>query len=132
MTYPQYVPTSRTYSPGNWPVKATTMMDGFETRVLLGTKRFGAVLNLTYENIPDDEANEFLDHYNDMKGTFLTFVLGSGGAAGKQVKSGMSTALAENIPGEVGSEWRYAEQPGITSVYPGVSSVSVKLLQVLI
>ena len=126
MTYPQYVPTSRTYSPGNWPVKATTMMDGFETRVLLGTKRFGAVLNLTYENIPDDEANEFLDHYNDMKGTYLTFVLDTGGARG-----GMDTALADNIPGQVGSEWRYAEQPGITSVYPGVSSVAVKLLQVL-
>ena len=132
MAYPQYVPTNRTYLPGNFPVKATRMMDGFETRILYGSKRSGAAFNLQYVNVPDTVAVEFLDHYNDMKGTYLTFALGEGGPDQKKAKSGMDTALALNIPGQDGSLWRYAEQPDITSVYPGVSSVSVKLLQVLV
>lgn len=130
MDFPSLVPSSRQYKPGDYPVKSNMMMDGFETRILFGNKRFGATLTLQYQNIPDSAANEFLNHYNDRKGTYMGFILAEGGPSENKPKGGMDAELAINMPGQDGSLWRYAEQPGLTSVYPGVSSVSVKLVQV--
>lgn len=126
MTYPTTTPTSRSFSYGNYPVKTSQMMDGFETRILLGSKRTGVEMNLQYNNIADDLAKNFLDHFESQKGTYLTFDLPAG------TTTGMSPSLAGVIPGVSDTQWRWAEPPAVTSVYPGVSSVSVKLVAVLV
>jgi len=109
-------------------------MDGFETRILYGSKRVGAKMQLTYQNISDTDVVGFWDHYEEMKGTFQTFDIGlvDGGA-----KAGMTKELRTVIPFGSGSDttgygyWRYAGPPSVTSVYPGVSTVSVQLLAVI-
>ena len=126
MTYPTTTPTSRSFSYGNYPVKTSRMMDGFETRILLGSKRTGVSMQLQYNNIADDLAKNFLDHFESQKGTYLTFDLPAGAT------TGMSSSLAGVIPGVSDTQWRWAEPPAVTSVYPGVSSVSVKLVAVLV
>ena len=134
MAFPDLVPSSRQFTPGNYPVKANQMMDGFETRILYGSKRVGATLSLSYSNIEDTDVVKFWDHYDEVKGTFETFVIGGADGA---AKAGMTKDLATVVPFGTSKDpegygsWRYAESPAVTSVYPGVSNVSVKLLAVL-
>jgi len=126
MAFPALAPSSRSVNYGDYPVKSTRMMDGFETRILYGSKRTGVEMQLTYSNIADDTVKDFLDDYDTRRGTFETFSLPAG------TLKGMSTDLAGEIPGVTGTKWRYAESPAVTSVYLGVSNVSVKLLAVLV
>ena len=126
MAFPALAPTSRSVKYGDYPVKANRMMDGFETRILYGSKRTGVEMQLAYNNIADATVKDFLNDYETRRGTFDTFSLPAG------TVKGMSTDLSGEIPGVKDTKWRYAESPAVTSVYPGVSNVSVKLLAVLV
>ena len=81
-------------------------------------------LQLVYNNITDAEAKSFLDHYEEMNGTFKRFPTADTITG---AKDGMSSDLAGVIGGS-GSNWRYAEAPQLASVYPGVSTVTVNLI----
>ena len=126
MAFPSLAPSSRSINYGDYPVKSSRMMDGFETRILYGSKRTGVQMQLAYNNIADGTVKDFLDDYDTRRGTFETFDLPAG------TVKGMSTDLSGEIPGVSDTKWRYAESPAVTSVYPGVSNVSVKLLAVLV
>lgn len=127
MDYPHdIVPSSRAYDPGSWPVKTYQAMDGAEVRLLYGSKRTGMKLRLSYENVSDQAAERFLQHYSDRKGTFLTFQL----PAGAKAKAGWAGSDASLDVGATGNAWRYAEAPTVTNVRPGRSSVTVNLIGV--
>lgn len=122
MAYPNLVPTSRSFSPGDFANKKFSAQDGAEFRILYGDKRVGMTLQLTYANITDQEAELFLDHYHEMKGTYTTFIFTDsntkGGWGGNVDAIGVSSW---------GSQWRYDSPPQVQSVYPGVSTVTVNL-----
>ena len=120
-TFPAFTPSSRAFDSGDFPVKAFQSQDGAEFRILYGDKRVGMTLKLTYSNIPDNDASEFVDHYHDMQGTYQQFSIGEG------TKKGW-TGGAEYIDAvSWGSLWRYENAPQLESIYPGVSSVTVTL-----
>jgi len=121
------VPSSRQFNPGDWPVKSFKALDGAEVRILYGSKRTGMTLQLSYDNIRDQDAERFLDHYNDRKGTFLTFHFPTMQPAAKKGWVGNVDALGA---GAWGNAWRYAEAPAVTNVRPGRSSVTVNLIGV--
>jgi len=124
MAYPTYKPTSRNFSAGNYSYKTFKSQSGKETRILYGDKRTGMTLDLSYENIADTVADDFITHYDEVKGGFSTFTLPN------EVRTGWSgTAGAIDVP--TGNNWRYESPPSITSVRPGISSVTVKLVGVL-
>ena len=77
MAFPSIVPSTRNFSPGDFPVKTFKSQSGAETRILYGSKRTGMKLALSYRNITDANAELFLDHYHEMKGTYTTFGVGS-------------------------------------------------------
>lgn len=81
-------------------------------------------LDLAYDNITDTQAELFATHYDETKGTFLTFTLPS------QAKAGWA-ASAATIDVVAGAAWRYDGPPSIASVRPGISTVQVKLKGVL-
>ena len=56
MSYPQYKPSGRNYTPGDWAQKKYKAMDGSETRIRYGNKRTDAQLSLQYQNIEDGAA----------------------------------------------------------------------------
>lgn len=132
--FPSLVPTGRAFTPGDYPVKRVGMLDGFETRLIYGNKQFAAELTLTYQNVSDEDALKFWDHFHQVKGTFGRFTLGGVGVG---AKAGIADDLATVLPfGDTADKngygyWTYAEKPVITSVYPGVSNVSVKLVGVI-
>ena len=84
-------------------------------------------LSLSYKNISDANAELFLDDYEDMKGTYTTFGVGSQTGA-KLGWAGNADALGAET---WGNNYRYAGPPRVTQVKKGVSNVQVKLVGVL-
>jgi hypothetical protein len=123
MPFPALAPTSREFSPGDYPVKAYNAQSGAEVRILYGDTRTKMELSLGYDNISDASARQFLDHYDEVKGSFSTFVIDASARSGWG-----STAAAIDASGP--NRWRYAESPQVTAVRPGRSSVRVNLVGV--
>lgn len=134
-TFPSIVPTSRNYQPGDWPIKRFTSQNGSEVRILRGNSRLNSQLDLTYDNISDTYADQFLAHYREVQGTFRTWSLPAAGAGktftdalegwgGSSIDDGATTA-------PYGMAWRYAEPPQVTQVKKGISNVRIRLIGVL-
>jgi hypothetical protein len=124
MTFPALVPTSRNFTPGDYPIRQYRAQSGAEVRILYGDSRTGMTLELSYDNIADAQAELFLDHYNAVKGTYGTFAISSNAKGGW---SGGSSAL--DVSGV--NQWRYSASPDVVAVRPGRSSVRVSLIGVL-
>ena len=124
MAYPTLIPTSRNYSSGDYPVKTFKSQSGAESRILYGNRRTGMTLELQYDNITDPNAEAFLDHYDETKGSYTTFVLPTSALSGW---SGNTDA----IDAATANSWRYDGPPQITNVRPGISSVHITLVGVL-
>jgi hypothetical protein len=128
MPYPAIRPTGRSFDPGNWPVRTYNSQSGAEVRLLYGSKRYNLKLSLTYTNISDAEAAQFLAHYEETRGTFSTFAFDP--AARVALFSGWQGGLGALSP-PLGVDWRYAEPPRIDSVRPGISTATVSLVGVI-
>ena len=120
MAFPELAPTARNFDPGDWPSKRFSSQSGAEIRILYGSQRVNAKLELNYDNITDTEAEGFLTDYDDQLGTLRTFTLPAG------VTTGTSVSMA--APPQ--TKWRYNSAPAVTSVRPGISSVKVSLVAV--
>ena len=128
MPFPALVPSARSFDPGNWPVKTYRAQNGAEVRLLYGNTRTGMTLQLEYSNIPDTDAQQFLQHYIEVKGTYTTFAFG--GAIWNRVLAGWKGAPSPLLP-PAGTDWRYDGPPSLSAVRPGVSTVSVTLRGVI-
>lgn len=124
MTFPTLAPTSREFSPGDWPIKSYNAQSGAEVRILYGNQRINAKLSLGYENIADANAQLFLDDYNDQFGTLRTFALP------QEVRTGW-TGAGTALDAPALSKWRYEGEPQVRAVRPGLSSVTVNLVAVV-
>jgi len=91
---------------------------------MYGDKRTGMKLQLEYQNILDSDADDFIAHYDEVKGGFSSFSLPPA------VRDGWSgTGAAIDAPS--GNAWRYESAPQIDQVRAGISSVKVNLIGVL-
>lgn len=128
MAFPTAIqPTSRSYSPGNYPVKTYNSNNGSEVRILYGSKPTNMTLELSYDNITDAEADQFLTHYYEVQGTYQTFEIPSTAST----FSGWSGGADSLNRASSGAVWRYSEAPQQQSVRPGISRVNVRLIGVL-
>lgn len=125
MPYPTIRPTGRSFSPGDYPIKTFRAQSGAEVRILYGSKRTGMSIELTYENIADSLADDFVAHYDEVKGQFSAFALPS------ELRAGWGGDQSALDAAGTGVAWRYAEAPSISSVRPGISSVQIRLVGVL-
>ena len=130
-SFPNFVPSSRKFEMGDYPVKAYRSLSGAIVRRVFGNKQFGYTLDLEFKNIGDtDELKQhsgnvvdIINHYNDTNGTVKSFQLND------RTFDGMSAELeARTQKPHDKIKWRYAEPPKIASVHPGISTVSVKLV----
>ena len=129
MDFPNIVPSSRTYDDGDWPVKTYVSLDGHGTRILYGDKQTAMTLKLEYSNLSDDQSRLFLEHFRQQKGTFLWFQFPTSNWGPQRGWGGESSDFEVS---DRGNKWKYESAPSIKSVYPGVSSVSISLVAVLI
>ena len=127
MAFPSLVPSSRTFESGDYPIKTFKAQNGKEHRILYGSNRTNMKLSLSYANIPDVDAELFLDHFDEMRGTFETFFIG-GLDASRGGWKGDKDALGA---GSHGNSYRYENPPQVRQVAPGFSTVTVNLIGVL-
>jgi hypothetical protein len=128
MPYPALRPTSRSFDPGNWPIRTYNAQSGVEIRLLYGSKRYNLRLELTYANIPDSSATQFLAHFDETTGTFSTFELGA--SALTAIYDGWRASTSALSP-PAGVNWRYESAPRVENVRPGISTVTVSLIGVI-
>ena len=131
------VPTARSFESGDFPVKVYKAQNGAEHRILYGSNRTNMKLSLTYANIKDADAEQFLDHYDTVQGTFQTFTLGKiddptsvfhDDSPPRSGWDGNRDALGANT---TGNSYRYEGPPQLTQVRRGISTVTVNLIGVL-
>ena len=128
MPYPTLRPASRFYNPGNYAVKTYNAQSGVEVRLLYGSKRYNVQLQLTYNNISDDIAEEFLQHFDETFGTYKTFQFST--EARVALMAGWKGGAGALKPPQ-GVDWRYAQAPQLVNVRPGISTVNVSLIGVI-
>ena len=121
--FPSLTPTGRKYTPGQLPETVFRSQNGATTLVQFGGAFVNAQLQLTFQNISDEDARQILVHYFSVVGDdYVTFDADHG-------LGGMTNNLIGRV--ETGNNtlrYRYDGPPELTSVYPGVSSVNCSFI----
>jgi hypothetical protein len=116
------VPSTRRYGFGLFPVTTETGFGGGSVRFLHGDTRYGVNLELVYETIDQDQAQEIRNHYRGQHGGARSFLLPN------VIWAGHSDP-ANIVP--LGTAWVYAAEPAETHRSGLLFDVTVRLLQVI-
>ncbi len=98
MAFPDLAPTSRSFESGDYPVKTFKAQNGAEHRILYGSNRTNMKLSLSYANVADTQADDFIAHYDEVKGTFSTFDLPDGSLSGWSGNTGALRSEPTTVP----------------------------------
>ena len=132
ITFPvDITPTSRNYSPGEFPQSVFEAQNGAKTVLRYGNKRVNASLSLSFKNITDNQAAEILANYENINSDwdYLNF---NGTDVLKGITPTTSTLKTYVRESSSGLRWRYAKAPQVSSgTYPGVSNVSCSFVACL-
>ena len=121
--FPSLTPTGRKFTPGRLPETRFQSQNGATTFVQFGGAFVNAQLQLTFQNIRDEDARAILVHYRSVVGDdYVTFDADHG-------LGGMTNSLITQVDtGSSTLRYRYDGPPELTSVYPGVSSVNCSFI----
>ena len=122
MDFPDLCPVTRRLTPGNYPTRRFTAINGAGRTRLYGSKAFDATLDLEYL-LSDDDLAVLLQSYHDSKGSFTALTMGT------QPFQGISPTLMAQIPSYL--SWRWADTPVVQSLLPGRSRVQIRLVATL-
>jgi hypothetical protein len=106
-TFPALIPSTRTYSPGEYPITPHPLMSGSEIRVRHSNTVLGVRLRLTFQAASSADVVAVRNHYNGRQGGFLPF------AIPVELLSGVTTP-ADFTP--AGHQWVYASRPSVVDV----------------
>ena len=120
--YPSLCPTRRSWTPGQFPTKRFTAINGAGKTRLYGSGAFDATLSIEYL-LADDELAELLACYREARGSFNELDMPD------EVFIGLSPQVLAEIPDYL--TWRWSDTPTIESVAPGRSRVRVNLVGTL-
>jgi len=125
VAFPALVPSGRRYNPGKYPQGEFKALNGATTTLRYGNRRYDAELELTFQNITDDNAATVLGLYERSMAAddWIAFTQADGAG-------GSSNALASYIRevGGSGLRWRFSEPPTVDSVVPGRSTMQCRLI----
>ena len=119
-------PSTRSYSPGEYPQVEFEAQNGVKTVIRYGKNRTGSSLSLGFDNILDSDAAAILQNYEDINSIWdeVTF-------SGTNVINGADSTLQSYFLERTELKWRYDGPPEVTSVYPGRSNVQCKFVACL-
>ena len=129
-------PSSRSYSPGEYPQVEFEAQNGVKTVIRYGKNRINSSLSLAFNNISDDLAGHIISNYVDVMSVydFVDFENSKAmdGIEDTQAGSGFAlTKYMKEAPDFSAQKWRYDGPPAVTSVYPGRSNVECKFVACL-
>jgi hypothetical protein len=117
-TYPAIIPSSRNFTPGQYPHTPFQALSGKQGQVRHSSVMISSTVQLRYSVLDEPEMIEILDHYNAVKGGLIPFALPA------IVWSGNENANEFTLPGDA---WRYASPPEVEEVFCGDYVVQVEL-----
>ena len=120
------VPTTRSYSPGNYPQVEFEAQNGVKTIIRYGKNRTGATLSLGFSNITDVQAATILLNYEAVNSVWDEVTFNN-----TNVIEGADSELQSFFIERTELKWRYAGPPTVQSVYPGISNVSCSFVACL-
>mgnify|MGYP006000203531 FL=1 len=124
ISFPALVPSARSYTPGVFPETQFQAQNGAVVRVRYGNQRTNSRLSLTFSNITDANAAEVLQNYVEvMEGDNYAQFTTSNVAAG--AGTGLTPFIRET---NSALKWKYASPPSVTSVKPGLSTVTCEFI----
>lgn len=120
--YPTLKPTTREFSPPIYPKSTVYTMNNRSSRYLMASKPGQAVLDLSYENVPDSLGYDFIRSYEECQGQLKPITLPD------DFLSGVSQEL-ENYISMAGSSlsWRWASPPVVDFVKAGIVNIRTSL-----
>ena len=120
------VPSTRSYSPGEYPQNEFQALNGVKTIIRYGKYRYNSTLTLGFNNIEDSDAAAILQNYEDINSVWdeVTF-------NGTGVVEGASSQMQSYFVERTELKWRYDGPPTVTSVVPGRSNVECKFVACL-
>lgn len=116
-TFPALIPSSRTFTPGEYPNTAYTSWSGVEGRVRHSNVMLSSSIRLSFLGLTESEMLSILSHYQGQLGSFTSFTIPD------EVVSGLSILDLELT----GYSWRYAEPPEVEDLPFGGHNVDVSL-----
>ena len=127
-SFPSIKPSSRSYSPGEYPQTNFEAQNGAKTIMRYGKNRVNATITLGVANIADADAALILANYEDVNSDwdYVTFSSSNGTV-------GVDSTSLSNYFKESGSglKWRYSGPPSVTSTFKGMSNVSCSFVACL-
>ena len=129
--FPEYRPTGRVLSAGNFAVTSYTSASGIVLKNKFSDRLKSRELSLTYK-LTDEQCKEFYKHYNDNFGTLESFEL-------PKIFSGVfrewcGTSLTENKTERrtfrYTPRWSYAQPIQQEQLHRGLSQLTIRLVQV--
>ena len=130
-------PTSRSFSPGDYPSTTFESLDGTKTHLRYGNKRVNATLTLGFSGITDSQVGSILENYDDVMSVY-DYVRFNATTGALGIEGSPDYIYRQEIIDNYGSgktkaglKWRYSQPPKITSVQPGISNVSCSFVACL-
>jgi hypothetical protein len=120
-TFPTLTPSSRTYTPGEYPHTVYTGLSGDESRVRHSSAMAGSAVRLAFYGLTESDMLSILSHYQGQYGSFRSFDVPSA------LWSGMTDATAFTL---TGYSWRYESSPAVADLPCGTHNVEVSLVSV--
>ena len=129
-------PSSRTYSPGDYPQVEFEAQNGVKTVIRYGKNRTGSILTLTYNNISDDLAGHIISNYVAVMSIYdyVDFEDSKAMDGIEDTMAGSGEALRRYMKESANIsplKLRYDGPPEVTSVVPGRSNVQCKFVACL-
>lgn len=116
-TFPALSPSSRTFTPGEYPNTAYTAWSGKEGRVRHSNVMLSSSIRLSFLGLTEAQMLSILSHYQGQLGSFSSFDIPD------EVVSGLSILDLQLT----GYAWRYADPPQVTDLPCGGHNVEVAL-----
>ena len=116
--FPALIPSSRVFTPGEYPHTAFRAWNGLEGRVRHSNVMLASTLRLTFISLTEANMLSILNHYTSKQGEYLPFTIPS------QLLSGVSAAADYTL---TGYQWRYVEPPVVDDIPCAGHSVEVVL-----
>ncbi len=116
-TFPALVPSSRTFTPGEYPATGFSGYSGAQNRVRHSNVFLAAQLRLTFLGLDEAEMLDIWNHYSNRRGEFRSFDLPT-----EVVSYG---SITDYVPGTY--LWRYAGPGSVEDLPCGGHNVSLTL-----
>tara|TARA_B100000212_G_C27381973_1_gene537498 strand:- start:2659 stop:3165 length:507 start_codon:yes stop_codon:yes gene_type:complete len=120
-TFPSIVPTTRLYTPGDFPSAIQQSSNGTTTGFRRGNRRINQTLQLSFDNLTESQVTSIRDHYDGQNGSFERFFLSSSTWSGY---NSPPVALVSDFA------WLYATPPTISDGITSKWNVEIELISV--